>query len=100
MPAMNQFASHSISPSFTTQELEALDAPKASIDVSFIIPVYNEVENVDALIREVAQTGYRLKRSFEIVIVDDGSRDGTVAALKPLTQEFPQLNVVCLKRNY
>lgn len=71
-----------------------------TVDVSFIIPVYNEVENVDALIREVAQTGYRLNRSFEIVIVDDGSRDGTVAALKHLVTEFPQLRVVCLKRNF
>jgi len=79
---------------------ETLLAPQAAIDVSFIIPVYNEVENVDALIREVAQTGYRLNRSFEIVIVDDGSKDGTVTALRHLAEEFPQLNIVCLKRNY
>ena len=52
-----------------------------TVDVSFIIPVYNEVDNVDALIREVAQTGYRLNRSFEMVLVDDGSKDGTVQAL-------------------
>jgi glycosyltransferase involved in cell wall biosynthesis len=72
----------------------------ASPDVSFIIPVYNEVENVDALIREVAETGYRLQRPFEIVVVDDGSKDGTVASLKRLTKSYPQLRVVCLKRNY
>ncbi len=71
-----------------------------SPDVSFIIPVYNEVENVDALIREVAETGYRLQRPFEIVVVDDGSKDGTVASLKRLTKTYPQLRVVCLKRNY
>ncbi|WP_303672983.1 glycosyltransferase family 2 protein [Vampirovibrio chlorellavorus] len=71
-----------------------------TVDVSFIIPVYNEVDNVDALIREVAQTGYRLNRSFEMVLVDDGSRDGTVQALRHLSDEFPQLRVVCLKRNF
>ena len=100
---MNQFTSHALSPDITACELDAPDvmrAPKASIDVSFIIPVYNEVENVDALIREVAQTGYRLNRSFEIVIVDDGSKDGTVTALRHLAEEFPQLRIVCLKRNY
>lgn len=71
-----------------------------SVDVSFIIPVYNEVDNVDALIREVAQTGYKLNRSFEMVLVDDGSKDGTVQALRHLSTEFPQLRVVCLKRNF
>lgn len=71
-----------------------------TVDVSFIIPVYNEVDNVDALIREVAQTGYRLNRSFEMVLVDDGSKDGTVQALRHLSDEFPQLRVVCLKRNF
>lgn len=97
---MKQFASHPTPSNYASQELDALAVPQPSVEVSFIIPVYNEVENVDALIREVAQTGYRLNRSFEIVIVDDGSRDGTVSALKHLTTEFPQLNVVCLKRNY
>lgn len=97
---MPQTVPSSISHSFTGSESELAPTNKASIDVSFIIPVYNEVENVDALIREVAQTGYRLNRSFEIVIVDDGSKDGTVTALRHLAEEFPQLQIVCLKRNY
>lgn len=74
--------------------------PTHPVDVSFIIPVYNEVDNVDALIREVARTGYKLNRPFEMVLVDDGSKDGTVQALRHLSDEFPQLRVVCLKRNY
>lgn len=74
--------------------------PPADVDVSFIIPVYNEVENVDALVQEVVTTGYQLNRPFEIVIVDDGSKDGTVAALKTLALQYPQLRVVCLKRNF
>jgi glycosyltransferase involved in cell wall biosynthesis len=79
-----------------------LNVPQpASVDVSFIIPVYNEVDNVDALVREVIATGEKLNgRSFEIVIVDDGSRDGTVPALRHLSDEFPQLRVICLKRNF
>lgn len=71
-----------------------------SVDVSFIIPVYNEVENVDPLIREVVLTAEKLKRSYEIVVVDDGSKDGTVQALKHLSESFPVLRVVCLKRNF
>lgn len=90
---MNQPLQQSAASSF-------LSAQTTEVDVSFIIPVYNEVENVDALIREVAQTGAKLNRSYEMVIVDDGSKDGTVQALRHLSQEFPQLRVVCLKRNF
>ena len=93
---MNQM----LSQTFPYPETSHLAEAQPVVDVSFIIPVYNEVENVDALIREVAQTGYRLKRSFEIVIVDDGSKDGTVQALRHLATDFPQLRVVCLKRNF
>lgn len=91
-----------MTPTLDPQTLSAVSVLQAAypVDVSFIIPVYNEVENVDALVREVAQTGDKLHRSYEIVIVDDGSRDGTVKALKVLSQEFPTLRVVCLKRNF
>ncbi len=76
-------------------------SPAAAVDVSFIIPVYNEVENVDALVREVMATGMKLgNRTFEIVIVDDGSKDGTVQALRHLSDEFTELRVICLKRNF
>jgi glycosyltransferase involved in cell wall biosynthesis len=76
-------------------------APKPLVDVSFIIPVYNEVDNVEALVREVVETGHQLNgRSFELVLVDDGSRDGTVDALRRLIETTPQLRVVRLKRNF
>ena len=77
-------------------------AVSGGIDVSFIIPVYNEVENVVPLVREVTETGERLKggRTFEIVIVDDGSKDATVDKLKQLAQTNAHLRVICLKRNY
>lgn len=71
-----------------------------AVDVSFIIPVYNEIDNVTPLVAEVTETGEQLNRSFEIVIVDDGSSDGTVRQLKTLAETNPYLRVVCLKRNY
>jgi glycosyltransferase involved in cell wall biosynthesis len=71
-----------------------------AVDVSFIIPVYNEEENVDDLIAEVNRAGEQLKRSFEIVIVDDGSKDHTVARMRELLKDYPALRVVRLKRNY
>ncbi|MFN8436892.1 MAG: polyprenol monophosphomannose synthase [Cytophagales bacterium] len=50
-----------------------------------IIPTYNEIENIEAIIRKVMS----LKEGFEILIVDDGSPDGTALKVKELILEFP-----------
>ena len=49
-----------------------------------IIPTYNEIENIDKMIRTV----FALPRSFDILIVDDGSPDGTADHVKTLQKEF------------
>lgn len=51
-----------------------------------IIPTYNEIENIDKMIRTV----FALPRPFEILIVDDGSPDGTAEHVKKLQNEFPE----------
>jgi dolichol-phosphate mannosyltransferase len=54
-------------------------------DSLVIIPTYNEKENVERMIRKV----FSLPQSFHILIVDDGSPDGTATIVKNLMQEFP-----------
>jgi dolichol-phosphate mannosyltransferase len=49
-----------------------------------IIPTYNEIENIEAIIRKV----FSLPAGFEILIVDDGSPDGTALTVKELQKEF------------
>jgi glycosyltransferase involved in cell wall biosynthesis len=53
--------------------------------VSFIIPVYNEVENVERLHQELLSKADQLGVPYEIIMVDDGSTDGTYQKLKKLT---------------
>lgn len=53
-------------------------------DSIVIIPTYNEIENVDAMIRTV----FSLEKDFHILIIDDGSPDGTADVVKKLQQEF------------
>ena len=50
-----------------------------------IIPTYNEIENIEAIVRAV----FDLPRNYHVLIVDDGSPDGTANKVKELQQEFP-----------
>lgn len=56
------------------------------MDKIVIIPTYNEKENVEKIVRAV----FQLEGDFHVLIVDDGSPDGTADIVKHLQQEFPQ----------
>ena len=58
-------------------------------DSLVIIPTYNEKENIEKIIRKV----FSLDFFFEILIIDDGSPDGTAQIVKELQQEFPALHL-------
>ena len=67
--------------------------PNASFpDISVVVPVFDEEGAAPALAREIAQAF--AGRRFELIFVDDASRDGTVASLKALGGEIPQLRVL------
>jgi glycosyltransferase involved in cell wall biosynthesis len=68
--------------------------------ISVVIPVYNEEENVEPLIREINGVLAPLGKPYEIVTVDDGSRDATYAVLAQLYKNQPTLKVIRLKRNF
>lgn len=70
------------------------------MDISVVIPVYNEEENVEPLIGEIAVVFSALGKSYEVLVVDDGSKDDTFAKLKALRQAFPMLKAIRFKRNF
>jgi len=70
------------------------------MDLSIVIPMYNEEENVEPLIVEIEAALAALGKSYEIVIVDDGSKDATFAKLRTIHAGLAQLKVVRLKRNF
>ena len=49
-----------------------------AVDLSVVIPIYNEVLNLEALHREFTETLQRWGRPYELVLVDDGSTDGSL----------------------
>jgi glycosyltransferase involved in cell wall biosynthesis len=54
------------------------------MDISLVIPIYNEAEGLPALYRAVAETLDRLPQSAEIVFADNGSKDGSAELLDEL----------------
>ncbi len=70
------------------------------MQVSIVIPVYNEEANLADLVARVGAAMQRSGKSFELILVDDGSRDGSAAALEGLTAERPWLKPLYLIRNY
>lgn len=70
------------------------------MDISVVIPVFNEVEALPELHRELAAALDQLRRPAEIVFVDDGSTDGSGAALDALAHSDPRVQVLHLRRNY
>ncbi|MFB6277094.1 MAG: glycosyltransferase family 2 protein [Halothece sp.] len=68
--------------------------------VSVIIPIYNEVESLVSLVSAIAQSLVTTSRHYEIICVDDGSKDGSISLLKELAQTRTDLRAVLLRRNY
>lgn len=70
------------------------------VDYSIVIPVYNEQENVEPLLKRLEKVMANVKGTHEIVIVDNGSFDGTPVILDELIGKYPSLVIVTLSRNF
>src|SRR5271157_2281064 len=71
-----------------------------SINLSVLIPVFNEVDNVEPLHVELDAVLRPLPTSYELIFVDDGSTDGTAARLDAIQRRDPEhVRVVFLRRN-
>ena len=70
------------------------------LQVSIVIPVYNEEANLADLVARVGTAMLRSGKRFELICVDDGSRDGSAAALEALAANHSWLKPLYLIRNY
>jgi glycosyltransferase involved in cell wall biosynthesis len=72
-----------------------------AMDISVIVPVCNEENNLPLLFRAVADTLNLLDKDWEIIFVDDGSTDGSLASLKNLAKkERRHVRIVVFRRNF
>jgi glycosyltransferase involved in cell wall biosynthesis len=85
---------------FLEKLAEQQAATEVAIDVSVVVPVYNEVESLPHLIEAIASAIQPCGLSYEIICVDDGSSDRSADLLKQLAGSRDDLCAVLLRRNY
>ncbi|MCO5108927.1 MAG: glycosyltransferase [Burkholderiaceae bacterium] len=78
----------------------ALTPATAEPDVSIVVPIYNEVDNLPELVDRIDHAMGPTGRAFELIAVDDGSSDDSAAVLTRLAADRPWLRPVLLARNY
>jgi glycosyltransferase involved in cell wall biosynthesis len=69
-------------------------------DLSIVIPVYNEETNLPELNKEITFACQNLKRSYEIIFVDDGSEDDSLSVCKRLVKNNPRIRIIQLRKNF
>jgi glycosyltransferase involved in cell wall biosynthesis len=84
------------SPGLATTLLTIDDGP----DVSVFLPVFNEEPNLRPLHDKLDRALAQLRRTAEIIYVDDGSTDGSLAVLREIAAKDTRVRVIALRRNY
>lgn len=69
------------------------------MSISIVIPVYNEEKNIGPLLEEVLQVGDSLNTEYEVIVIDDGSNDGSVEVIESYAQKDKKIKAVFFKSN-
>jgi glycosyltransferase involved in cell wall biosynthesis len=78
----------------------AAPSPPSPPTLSIVAPAYNEERNIPAFLAAIVPVLEGIGETFEIVFVDDGSRDGTLGLLAAASSQDPRIKVVALARNF
>lgn len=73
---------------------------EVGIQISIIVPVYNEVNNLEALFQELSNVIASLNLSYEIIFVDDGSTDGSIEVLEKIKALDVRVVIIQFRRNF
>jgi len=80
--------------------MQASTSGENSLELSIIAPLYNEEESLVPLYDSIVKSVGKLGLTYEIVFVDDGSKDSTFAMARDLSERDPHLRVIKFRRNY
>lgn len=106
---MNHHGLHVLSPQRTkNQKVLDLSLPNSSLhtnykeekkDISVVIPLFNEAEGIRILGEKLSTELTKMGKTYEVIFVDDGSRDDSFQELKNLKQNFPEVKIIKLRTN-
>jgi len=82
------------------QQKERLRTEYRSIDISVVIPVFNESENLEPLCSKIQSVLDDMTKSYEIILVDDGSTDNSFGVLIALHELDERIQVISFRRNF
>jgi len=85
---------------FKHYDIFSLMMNKEKIDLSLIIPVFNEQENLKQLYKEITASCEELDKSYQVVFVDDGSTDNSLDILIEMQKKDPRIRVIRLRKNF
>ena len=70
------------------------------MQLSLVIPLRDEIDSVDALLEALDRTVPLMGMSYEYILIDDGSVDGTFERLQTLAAGHPEIRILKLRRSY
>ncbi len=73
---------------------------KRKCDLSLVIPVFNEQENLDQLYKQITASCEKLNKSYEVIFIDDGSMDDSLNVLIRLQKKDSRIHVIRLRKNF
>ena len=73
---------------------------RSVMHISIVIPIYNEVDNIQTLYRQLQSALFEAKDTYEVIFVDDGSTDGSLVQLSELADCDESVRVIQFRRNY
>ena len=71
-----------------------------NIDLSIIIPVFNESENINPLITKLIDVLDETEKSYEVIMIDDGSTDDSLEVMMQLIESYNNLKIIRFRRNF
>ena len=69
-------------------------------NLSIVVPIYNEVGNLKRLYSELTEALMAFGKPYEIILVDDGSKDGSTRSLETIAATDPRVKLIVFRRNY
>jgi glycosyltransferase involved in cell wall biosynthesis len=87
-------------PSPSQEAILSYNTAEQAVEVSVVIPLFNEVENLELLYTKLRNMMDGLDRRCEVILIDDGSADGSIDLLREIEARDEQIKVIQLRRNF